>query len=79
MNMDEMDKRKYRTTWTEIPSQIDTSRDVSCYELRLMQSNHSNAANATTMAIDYSSKWEAVPTNTIKLQLSNELFKPKLP
>ena len=46
---------------------------------RLIQSNHSNAANATTMMIDDSSNWEAVPTNATKLHLSYELFKPKLP
>ena len=70
MNMDEMNKRNYRTAWTEMPHAMN---------FRLIQSNHDNAANATTMAIDDSSKWEAVPTNAIKLHLSNELFKPKLP
>ena len=78
MNMDEMNKRNYRTAWAEIPSQICTSRHASCYEL-FIQSNHSNAANATTMAIDDSSKWEAVPANATILHLPNELFKPKLP
>ena len=46
---------------------------------RLMQSNHGNPANTTTMMIEDSSKWETIPTNATKLHLSNELFKPNLP
>ena len=45
---------------------------------RLMQSNHGNPANTTTMIADDSSKWETTPTSATKLHLSNELFKPKL-
>ena len=47
--------------------------------LRLMQSNHGNAANATTMMMDDSSKWETIPANATKLHLSNEILKPNLP
>ena len=46
---------------------------------RLMQTNHGNAANATTMMMDDSSKWETIPVNVIKLHLSHELLKSKLP